>query len=92
MSIKMPKKKLTPEQMMEAFENWKKSEEYEFIEKFQVARNDMASKEPIELGTDDINQDWQLFLTKLYELGVKLKVPGRKAKSKTIIPILTYWL
>jgi hypothetical protein len=30
----MPKKKLTPEQMMEAFENWKKSEEYETIDKF----------------------------------------------------------
>lgn len=51
----MPKKKLTPEQMLEAFENWKKSEEYEIIEKFQVARNEMAVKEPIELGTDDLD-------------------------------------
>ena len=69
---------------MEAFTAWKQSPEYEIIEKFQVARNEMAGKEPIELGTGDISEDWTVFLAKLYDLGVGLKVPGRKAKGNCL--------
>ena len=44
----------------------------------------MAGKEPIELGTGDISEDWTVFLAKLYDLGVGLKVPGRKAKGNCL--------
>ncbi len=49
----------------------------------------MAAKEPIELGTDDISNDWSQFLNRLYDMTVKLKVPGRKAKgiSRLITPV-----
>ena len=37
---------------------------------------------PIEMSTKDIVDQWDKFLTGLYELLTLLKVPGRKVKSK----------
>jgi hypothetical protein len=38
----------------------------------------------IEMGTRDITDNWNTFLSELYEVGSVLKVPGRKAKCKIV--------
>jgi hypothetical protein len=73
----MPKKKQTEEQKKAAYDNWTNSEEYLKIMSFQTARTTIV---PIEMGTSDISDKWDIYLKELFELMQVLKVPGRKAK------------
>ena len=74
----MPKK-LTEEQKLEAFEKWQQSEEYIRIQAFSASISTICK---VEMGVNDIVDNWTTFLNELYEVGTALKVPGRKAKSK----------
>ena len=74
----MPKKKLTPEQQEEAFNNWKNSEEFGIIENFMTERKNIK---PFDNSNKDICDYWEKFLEALFKMVQKLKVPGRKAKS-----------
>jgi hypothetical protein len=78
----MPPRKLTEEQKIAAFDNWKNSDEYAKI--WQFATTGRSSTIPIEMGTKDIVDKWDTFLNELYDLTTTLKVPGRKVKSKTV--------
>lgn len=75
----MPKK-LTEEQKAAGFEIWKTTDEYSKI--LNWAGNSRSTIIPIEMGTKDITDKWDQFLTDLYDLETTLKVPGRKVKSK----------
>lgn len=77
-----PKKKMTEEQKMAAFENWQSSDEYAKIISLSNARGTIVA---IEMGTRDISDHWDTFLNELYELTVLLKVPGRKAKCNHLL-------
>jgi len=75
----MPKK-LTDDQKAAAFENWKQTDEFAKINAFSVSAR--MSIQMIEMATKDITDDWEKFLTEIYEMCTILKVPGRKVKSK----------
>ena len=77
----MPPKKMSEEARQAAFTAWQQSDEYMKIQSFTSAR---LTIQPIEMGTKDITDKWDQFLTELYELGSILKVPGRKAKCKVV--------
>lgn len=75
----MPKK-LTEEQKLDNFNAWKETDEYNRI--MDWATEHRSSIVPIEMSTKDINDNWEKFLTGLYDLCTTLKVPGRKVKGK----------
>lgn len=81
----MPKKKLTDEQKMTAFNTWQASDEYAKIITMSNARNLIL---PIDMGTRDISDDWGPFLKELFDLIQFLKVPGRKAKCNFLFLIV----
>jgi hypothetical protein len=74
----MPKKKQTPEQQKEAYENWRQSPEWLQIDSFIDKRNGIK---PIELASKDINDHWESYLEELFKVVQIMKVPGRKAKA-----------
>lgn len=78
----MPKKKLTPEQITEAYNNWKNSDEWAQMERFMTEKNKIVQEEGgiFDRGTLDICADWTNVLNELYAMIAIMKVPGKKAK------------
>ena len=61
----MPKKKLTPEQQEEAFNNWKNTEEYGIIENFM---NERKKIDPYDNSNKDICDYWEKYLEALFKM------------------------
>ena len=83
----MPKAKLTEDEMQANFTAWLQTPEALAIDK--VVAKYGAGNFQLELATIDIWDDYQAWLDALFDLVQELKVPGRKAKGKLHISLLT---
>lgn len=77
----MPKKKQTPEQQKEAFDNWWAGPEGDACRNYMDERSKVKL---IELATKDICEHLEKYLEALFTLIQVFKCPGRKAKCNYI--------
>lgn len=76
-----------PEKKKKDFDDFKESEEYKSLLYIFNKRKGLDEHGNHELkefanGTDDILDDWEGILTRIFKLVEAFKVPGRKAKGK----------
>lgn len=80
-----PRAKISPEEKLKQFEEWKSSStDFAAITKFMQESQSKSHTSAPDNAWTDISEDWQPFLTELYNLCEALKVPGRKAKCKSL--------
>jgi translation initiation factor 2 alpha subunit (eIF-2alpha) len=80
----MVKKGVSPEEKAKAFELWKESDEYKSIIKWLETRAKDDDIDKLDNAYKDIWQEWQPIMDDLYNMCDKMKVPGRKAKCRSV--------
>lgn len=74
---------MTEEQKAANFEAHQATEEHKICTSlYKIRKTEGHEFNKIQNGTDDIVDDWQGILDKIFKLTELFKVPGRKAKSK----------
>lgn len=77
-----PRKAVDPAEKQKQFDQWKETDEYKSILKWQETRAKEPEVDKMDNAYIDITADWQPILDDLFAMVEKFKVPGRKAKCK----------